>query len=101
MSDHVEGFLTGSLKNFNQGRSVQPTNPFLSFKKGEVEQSISDCFEKIVAKYPNRIAVKTKRIALSYEALNKEANRIAHVPWAGISIWQYGTGTLPGRISFS
>jgi len=78
MSDHVEGFLTGSLKNFNQGRSVQPTNPFLSFKKGEVEQSISDCFEKIVAKYPNRIAVKTKRIALSYEALNKEANRIAH-----------------------
>ena len=62
-----------------QGRQVGPTNPFLEFRKEEVEQSIPDRFEQQVAQHPDQIAVKTKNCTLTYGALNSAANRLA---WA-------------------
>ncbi len=60
-----------------RAKCIHPSGTFIEFKKEDVEQSISDCFEKIVGKYPDRIAVKTKNGTLTYKALNQTANRIA------------------------
>lgn len=43
----------------------------------DVEQSVPDRFEKIVARHSNRLAIKTATHALTYDALNKAANRVA------------------------
>src|SRR5215470_6648132 len=40
-------------------------------------QSIPDCFEQHPRNHPNRIAFKTKKIVLTWDALNQSANRIA------------------------
>src|SRR5438309_613579 len=45
----------------------------------DAEQSVPDCFEKVVALHSNRLAIKTARHALTYDALNKAANRVARV----------------------
>jgi amino acid adenylation domain-containing protein len=45
----------------------------------EAEQSVPDCFEKVVAAHSNRLAIKTAGHALTYDALNKAANRVARV----------------------
>lgn len=53
------------------------TNDFVEFELAETEQSISSRFEKITQQYPSQIAIKTKRECLSFDQLNKSANRIA------------------------
>src|SRR5687767_4493720 len=58
-------------------RCFHPSGAFVEFKKEEIEQSIPERFEKIVRVYPHRLAVKTKTQALTYEALNQVANRVA------------------------
>ena len=63
--------------NFTPKGCLGPTNPFLNFAKEDIEQSIPDRFEQQVAKYPERIAVKTKSSMLSYRELNEAANRLA------------------------
>jgi amino acid adenylation domain-containing protein len=60
-----------------QGRRVRPANPFIEFKKEEIEQSIPARFEEQVRKYPERPAVKTRNSQWSYDELNKAANRAA------------------------
>jgi len=61
-----------------RAKCFHPTGTFVEFPKEEIEQSIPDRFEKIVAKYPNRIAIKTNYQSLTYDELNEAANRIAH-----------------------
>jgi non-ribosomal peptide synthetase component F len=56
---------------------VTPTNPFVEFGREEIEGSIPDRFEGQVSQCPHRVAIKTRRHELTYEALNKAANRIA------------------------
>src|SRR6266498_4090409 len=56
---------------------IAPTNPFITFNKEEIEQSIPDRFEQMVSLYPDRIAVRTRKHAFTYDALNKAANRVA------------------------
>ncbi len=60
-----------------RAKCFHPTGEFVEFKKEETEQSIPDRFEKVVRKYPDRIAVKTLGQTLTYDALNKAANRVA------------------------
>jgi amino acid adenylation domain-containing protein len=60
-----------------RAKCFHPSSTFIEFKKEEIEQSIPQRFEKIVRMYPDRIAVKTARCALTYTALNQTANRIA------------------------
>ncbi len=50
---------------------------FVQFSKEESEQSIPARFEKIVQRYPQRLAVKMGDRELSYDELNRYANRIA------------------------
>jgi len=57
---------------------IGPTNPFLEFKKEEIHQSIGERFEEQVKKYPGKVAVKTGPVSITYDALNKQANRTAH-----------------------
>src|SRR3970282_2810295 len=58
-------------------KCFHPSGAFVEFKRDEVEQSIPDRFEQQVVKYPDRIAVKTRNHTLTYDALNKAANRVA------------------------
>jgi non-ribosomal peptide synthetase component F len=60
-----------------RAKCFHPTGTFVEFKKEEVEQSIPDRFEGVVARYPDRTAVKTNGCALTYKTLNEAANRIA------------------------
>jgi amino acid adenylation domain-containing protein len=60
-----------------RAKCFHPTGTFVEFTADEIEQSIPDRFEKIVRLYPDRLAVKTKNDSVSYEALNRAANRIA------------------------
>jgi len=58
-------------------RCFHPTGKFIEFKKEEIEQSIPDRFEQMAGLYPDRLAVKTKNHAFTYDELNKAANRVA------------------------
>jgi non-ribosomal peptide synthetase component F len=59
-------------------KCFQPTGSFIDFNKGEIAQSISDRFEKITSRFPERIAIKTATQALSYAELNASSNCLAH-----------------------
>jgi amino acid adenylation domain-containing protein len=61
-----------------RAKCFHPTGTFVEFEKEEVDQSIPQRFERIVGAFPDRIAVKSLGRALTYDALNKAANRIAH-----------------------
>src|ERR1700752_1960572 len=60
-----------------RAKCFHPTGTFEEFKEEEIEQSISERFEKIVRKYPENIAVKDQNQTLTYKDLNDAANRIA------------------------
>lgn len=47
-------------------------------KKYKKESNLVKEFEKIVKKYPNRIAVSCKNVSLTYEELNSKANALAN-----------------------
>lgn len=61
-----------------QAKCFHPSGNFVEFLKEDVETSIPARFEKIVRKFPNRIAIKTKDQVFTYDELNKAANRVAH-----------------------
>jgi amino acid adenylation domain-containing protein len=50
----------------------------LAFNKAEIEGSVPARFERIVNEYPERTAVKSDFFRLTYDTLNKQANRVAH-----------------------
>ena len=59
---------------------VQAYTPNLTrspFEKKDLEQSVSARFEEQVSRYPDRTAVRTPNVTLTYSALNQQANRIA------------------------
>jgi amino acid adenylation domain-containing protein len=58
---------------------VSPRDRFVEFPTEEIGQSIAERFEKQVCKYPRRIAVQTNHMQLTYNDLNKLANRLARV----------------------
>ena len=60
-----------------QAKCVHPSGRFAEFTQEEIEQSISDRFEKIALRHGNRIAVKSGNQSVTYDELNRIANRIA------------------------
>src|SRR5262245_23708785 len=78
-----------------RAKCFHPSGTFIEFPIEEIEQSISDRFEKIVRLYPERLAVKMGDQALSYEQLNQAANRIAR----GI-LDRQGPGQKPVAVLF-
>jgi amino acid adenylation domain-containing protein len=61
-----------------RAKCFHPTESFVEFTKEDVEQSIPERFEKIVRKYPDRLAIKGSDQSLTYDELNQAANRIGH-----------------------
>ncbi len=59
-------------------KCFHPSGTFVEFPKEEIEQSIPARFEKIVSKYPDRIAIKLGEQFPTYAELNSQANRLAH-----------------------
>jgi amino acid adenylation domain-containing protein len=61
-----------------RAQSFQSAGAFTEFQSAEVEQSVPARFEKMARQYPDRIAIKMGPRALTYDQLNRAANRIAH-----------------------
>jgi amino acid adenylation domain-containing protein len=84
MSDPVQGegnrILANPAQNLHhavENSASEPSNPFISFPKAEIEQSIPQRFQQMVGKFPERIAVRGRKYTVTYDALNRFANRIA------------------------
>src|SRR5262245_45500954 len=61
-----------------RARCAHPSGAFEPFPLKATEQSVPARFEEIARRYPTRLAVRGDTAHLSYEALNRSANRIAH-----------------------
>lgn len=59
-------------------KCYHPTGVWEEFPESEYETSIPARFEKIVARFPERLAVVDDQRSLTYGELNAAANRIAH-----------------------
>jgi amino acid adenylation domain-containing protein len=59
-------------------RHLRPTNPFNSFPREAIEQSIVRRFEQQVQRVPAHVAVRTVERSWTYAALNQSANAVAH-----------------------
>ena len=77
ISDYPLRTETERTRDLIRSNSVHPVNPFTTFAKHEIEQSIADRFESQVRKYPGHIAVKSRTHEWSYEELNRSANQVA------------------------
>ena len=58
-------------------KCFHPSGTFVEFPMEDVETSIPARFEKIVRLWPNQLAITTKDNRLTYDELNRTANRIA------------------------
>jgi amino acid adenylation domain-containing protein len=58
-------------------KCFHPSGAFTEIGPEEIEQAASQRFEKIVRRFPDRLALKTRNCQLSYRQLNGAANRIA------------------------
>ena len=64
-------------KNIQAKIPVRPTNPFSEFNKEDLERSVPERFETIASQYPDDPAVTSKNYRLTYDELNRAANRVA------------------------
>ena len=58
-------------------KCFHPTGTFLEFNIDQLQRSVVDRFERQVSAYAHRIAVKSMVHELTYDELNKAANRLA------------------------
>jgi amino acid adenylation domain-containing protein len=66
------------LQQTIKANCFHPSGNFIEIKREDIEQSIPDRFEQVVREYSDRIAVKTGNRSLSYDELNRAANRVAN-----------------------
>src|SRR5215467_583163 len=78
--------MSNSIRHFDTHTSEYEALPcnrshssdvFVEFPREEIDQSVSERFEKIARFYPERLAVKAGNQTLTYDALNRMANQIA------------------------
>jgi len=78
-------FKRGKLRDAGSRRSQEaiaaklsgaPQN-FIEFNREDVERSLPWRFEQQVRRHPERVAIKTSDVELTYEALNNAANHVA------------------------
>ena len=74
---------------------ISPSTAASEFESEWIESSIPGRFESVVARYPERLAVKMRERALTYTELNRAANRIARAVLS-----QTGPGSEPVAILF-
>ena len=77
----------------NKTRRLAPSNEFERFEEAEIHQGIHQRFEKQAAKFPQRTAIRDPERSLTYEAVNRAANNIAH------EILKRA-GDRPGQVAF-
>src|SRR4030095_2259629 len=66
-----------------------PTSDRVNFGNDQADSSIPDRLENFARRWPYRIAVKTKKVSLVWDDLNRAANRIARAVLAiSNSHWQ-------------
>lgn len=58
---------------------IRPDNPYTTFERAEIEQTLIERFEKQVSKRPGHVALKSGTRSLSYAQLNQLANRTGHM----------------------
>ncbi len=100
----AESPIAGALPA--ERRKVVPANPFVRFERTEIEQSVCERFEKQVGKYPDRMAVKSKNCRLTYDELNRAANRVARAILAVCGereeqialLFEHGAGAVIGMM---
>ncbi|MDH3604742.1 MAG: non-ribosomal peptide synthetase, partial [Candidatus Tectomicrobia bacterium] len=68
-----------SHANVNAPKPFELSTPDERFPKTAVEQSIVSRFEQQAAQYPHHVAVQAADATLTYDDLNRGANRLAHV----------------------
>src|SRR5919106_136771 len=61
-----------------RAKCFHPSGTFVQFPREDIDKSIPERFEDMVSRYPDRLAVSTKERQLTYEQLNRRANRLAH-----------------------
>src|SRR5262245_534468 len=66
------------LQQTIRDRCYHPLGTVMAFDKEQIEQSIPARFEQVVRQHPDRLATQTKGQKLTYDALNRTANRVAH-----------------------
>jgi len=68
------------VESSNLARPVrlEPGPYFESFSKEWIERSIQERFESIVERFGKKLAVRQRDRALTYDELNRAANRVAH-----------------------
>lgn len=62
----------------SSSQAARPANRCDEFRLDDTLQTLSERFEEQVRRYPDRLAIKSQHITLSYEELNRAANRVAH-----------------------
>ena len=67
-----------AVKQASADRRMGPRNDFIPWTRRDMLQSMSDRFEQQVAKYAGRVAIKTEDRPVTYDELNRAANRLAH-----------------------
>ncbi|WP_457652925.1 amino acid adenylation domain-containing protein [Rhodocaloribacter sp.] len=61
-----------------RARCAHPSGVFTPFAEADVEQSLPARFEAQARRFPERLAVRERGRTLTYAALDRRANRIAH-----------------------
>ena len=59
--------------------ALHPNHPFVEFPFADTNQTIARRFEQQARRYPERLALKAGRRALSYAELNGAADQVARV----------------------
>ncbi len=77
IAEYPETFLTDMSAAIPEIRnSVIPQNEYIPFAEVDIQKSISDKFEEITAKYPERVAIKTNDEKFTYDEVNRISNII-------------------------
>lgn len=87
--------MTAHADRYKGARPFHAVGNELEILKHEIEQSITSRFEKIVRTYPDRLAVKSGNRSVTYDQLNRFANRIARAILAAS-----GPGSKPIALLF-
>jgi amino acid adenylation domain-containing protein len=74
----LEATASFQIPSVQPDHYVRPKNAFNPFTNTAIEQSIVTRFEQQVKQYATHVAVKDSYMTFTYEALNQNANRVAH-----------------------
>src|SRR5215212_5950764 len=85
-----------SMISLRRVSCAPPTDTFCQFREEDVEQSITSVFAQQVARYRDRIAVKTRSEALTYDALDVAADLVARA----IGVHSHACSSRPVALLF-